>query len=105
MRNESSVKLFYDQYRGMFDLYIFRYFPGGRQYLRNEGKGVVTWVDIKEGKAVERDPLLSLDSYAAEKLATALAERGIKPKQASFTEGKLEATDAHLKDLRKLLKL
>lgn len=32
------------------------------------------------------------------------SNNGIKPKEASFTEGKLEATEKHLEDMREIVK-
>lgn len=54
----------------------------------------------------EHGPLLSLPKPFATKLFEKLQEeaksRGIKPKEQSFIEGKLEAAETHLQDMRKM---
>lgn len=60
------------------------------------------WIDKEQNQAVKFDETMLWDTDDLEELATLLANRGIKPKDASYTEGKLKATEAHLDDMRKL---
>lgn len=68
--------------------------------------------DFKEDKWIKKEPhavlpdncqlLLSPEAYAA--VARAIEEDKTLPKtQLSFTEGKLEATEKHLEDMRNLV--
>jgi len=50
------------------------------------------------------DPTLWLDDDTFQDLVNAV-HKDFKPSEGRFTEGKLEATERHLADLRKLLKL
>jgi hypothetical protein len=105
MNSDPSVRVYFDEAMRLWHMYVFRYFPGGKQLLTKD-KNIYTWTTINEGEAVTNDyALLSISPETARELITAFTERGIKPKQASYTEGKFEATESHLHDLRYLLKL
>lgn len=81
-----------------------RQFDGPRQFLTKGGELVVTKESAKDAVddaelhflAVEEDYILSL-------LIEALDKRGVKAPAQSYIEGKFEATQAHLEDLRKLI--
>lgn len=79
---------------------VIRYsgdYPGA-SYLTKDG-----W------KTKEKDTMLSIDETMLwndddlQQLVSEVAKQGIKPKEASFTEGKLEATEKHLQDMRTLV--
>ena len=55
-------------------------------------------------EAVGIEDVLVLNDDQLKALAIALGEKGFDPKK-EYTEGKLEATVDHLKDMRSLLKL
>ena len=59
---------------------------------------------LKEGERWDVPPTLELEPEQLQAFADALNEQGYKPQQG-FVEGKLEATESHLKDMRTLLKL
>lgn len=50
------------------------------------------------------EPTLLLEQEAFKALVDAI-HKDFKPSEGKYTEGKLEATETHLKDLRQLLKL
>lgn len=57
-----------------------------------------------EGAAIPQEPFMHLEQDMLQSLADALNDNGIKPQQG-FIEGKLQATENHLQDMRTLLKL
>lgn len=83
------------------DLYVF--------YRRYDGKTIILKQDGSEEIVDEYGsvsaPTMHLLPEMLQALADALRDEGIKPKEASKTEGLLEAQSKHLEDLRKLLKL
>lgn len=78
------------------DIYIFRQSSGGKTEMLG-GK-------IVEFGEANPEPTLSLTNEQLRKLAEAINKQGINP-QKEYVEGKLEATENHLQDMRKLLKL
>lgn len=90
--------------KGTVEIYQLRRTPNGTEAMRRDG----VYEMLQEGRYdIDRSKflLLSLDREMAEDLATELSHRSVKPKDSSFTEGKLQATESHLADMRKLLKL
>lgn len=81
------------------DVYIF--------YRRYDGKTII--FKDKEEVVVEMgaraEPSFHLTDEMLQAFANALSRVEIRPREASKTEGLLEAQSEHLKDLRKLLKL
>lgn len=85
---------------------FFREVPGGNELLTELDKIDPLREVIPRGAALPYDKAsLFLTEEMAQGLFEALQEYGLKPKGQSFVEGKLEATEAHLKDVRTLLKL
>lgn len=77
---------------------------GLTEYLKDGGSQLIT----HDGTKVIKDNEITfayLDDDQLRALQTAIAGRGIKPPEASYTEGKLEATEKHLEDTRTLLSL
>jgi hypothetical protein len=68
------------------------------QYLTKDG-----WVSRKPGEQLVFDETMLWDRDDLEALVTEASQLGIRPKEASFTEGKLQATQAHLEDMRSLV--
>ena len=64
------------------------------------GKG---WQTQKTGEQLVFDETMLWDYSDLQELVTELKKQGIKPKDASYTEGKLEATKEHLQDMRSLV--
>lgn len=52
---------------------------------------------------VQQEPSFRLSNDVVEVLFQKLSEQGFKPKESSFIEGKLQATESHLEDMRKLV--
>lgn len=53
--------------------------------------------------AVEDKPTLRLDDDMFMALVDAIHNNGYKPREGKYTEGKLEATEKHLDDMRKIV--
>ncbi len=81
------------------DVYIFLPLYNNETLFMSDGK-IIT---IKEGVLPPR-PTLSLNQEQMIAFANALSKEGINP-QKEYVEGKLDATEKHLQDMRKLLKL
>lgn len=98
-----QAKLVYYPGRLEVGLYLFRRRDIGiREFLTNGGDVVVTVSRDKPGN--EEDLLFaSLDEDQVKALQAAISEYGIKLPEASYTQGKLEATESHLTDMRKLV--
>lgn len=80
------------------DVYIYRYISNRKMELLKSSGTIVK----EAGEVVE--PTLSLEHEAFQALVDAI-HSDHKPSEGKFVEGKLEATENHLEDLRKLLKL
>lgn len=90
------------------DIWIFR---------RGNNNKVVVWLPHRDaaGQIIEEKEYdygmvdlpasLTLPSDLVPNLLAAIIENGVKPPEQQYTAGKLEAVQAHLGDLRQLLKL
>lgn len=60
---------------------------------------------VKEGERLDREKIrfAMLDDDQLQALLQAFDKFGVKRPDAGFVEGKLEATEAHLSDMRKLV--
>ena len=67
--------------------------------------GTMLVESFQPGTADTPAPTFTLDNFVLEKLVELLIDSGIRPKDVSVVEGKLEAQTKHLEDLRHLLKL
>ena len=76
------------------DIYIFT--------KRFDSKLEMLGGEIIDNGAVPPKPTISLTDQQMIALANALAKEGVNP-QKEFTVGKLEATEKHLQDMRKLV--
>lgn len=81
----------------------------GWRVLRFRGVGEHTqaltqkgWVDVKQGQQLEFDETMIWDREDLQELVEELHKHQIRPREASYTEGKLEATTKHLEDMRQL---
>jgi hypothetical protein len=63
------------------------------------------WVVETKPLGAHTEPAFYLTEEQAQRLIQQLSERGARPPNVSLAEGKLEATERHLQDLRILLKL
>lgn len=91
-------------YQTLTDIFIFRHGLDGQiDVLIPKG------TDSVEEKSLPSDavipPALTIHSHLAPLLMDALKRNGTKLPDESYTAGKLQATESHLKDLRQLLKL
>lgn len=73
---------------------------GSREYLLADGSTIT----IKEGMPLKEDPVFAtLDDDQLNALQIAITAHGIKPPEASYIQGKLEATERHLEDMRSIV--
>jgi len=98
MREEWTIKIVDVGYRFTRDVFIFRRTLGGTEFIQGDGAGLF----VAEGEAIPPKPAIQLDPEALQALADELARTGYKP-QKGFVEGKLNATEKHLEDMRKLV--
>lgn len=84
-------------------VYLIRVSPYGvRKYLVGKDKVI----SVEKGKATTEDLVFAyLDSDQLNALMSAFDAFGVKKPDAGFTEGKLEATEKHLEDMRTMLSL
>lgn len=83
------------------EIYIYRRGNAGKiEMLENNGK----IKEYKEGSDYTNKPFISLEPEQMQALSDELSRCGYKPEKG-YQVGKLEATEKHLEDLRKLLKL
>ena len=78
-------------------LFVYRRLPDGRTEVVHGDT-----VETPEVEATMK-PTLELMPDMAQAILVALSESGVKLPEASFTEGKLEATEKHLEDMRNLV--
>jgi hypothetical protein len=98
MENEYVIKIVDVGYKTSLDIFIFKpLITGNILVLRGDEEEIVPM-------GTKPKPTLSLTKIQLQALSDAINSIGISPKQG-FIEGKLEATEKHLEDTRKLLKL
>jgi hypothetical protein len=77
--------------------------------MKPDGEVIVTQKVYGHGAELDMKPTMILDEMATRELIAAFAElakdQGLEPDSESKAKGKLEATERHLADLQKLLKL
>lgn len=96
-----KVRIQQNPMRTQRDIYIFRRTFGGKiEVLQRDLETVKT---LSEEEARTNDYTLALPDYIFQALVDEIHQH--KPSEGKYTEGKLEATEGHLKDLRQLLKL
>ena len=98
MKDNWVIKIVDVGYRFTRDVFIFRRSLGGAEFIQNDG----TALFVADGSAEQPKPAIQLDPEALQALADELAHVGYKP-QKGFIEGKLNATEKHLEDMRKLV--
>ena len=94
-----TVKIVDKGFKFERDIYVYRKVFEGIEVLHGD-----TVTRYSNGQEIPDKPTLSFNPETLQALADELAHIGIKP-QKGFLEGKLEATESHLKDMRTLLKL
>lgn len=102
MGNEWIVKIVDSPGRFEKELWIFRKAIGGGTEVWYGGEDKIE--TFAYGAEIPK-PSMRLSPDMLYALQSALSGLGIRPDHESVAEGKLEATEAHLADLRHLLKL
>lgn len=101
MEYEWKVKIYENPQKMDFDFYIISNTPGDvRAYVSDAKNGIMKY--LKEGDAME-GPSFTLKESMMKALFYALQEKGMKPKEQSYVEWKLEAVENHLRDMRDLV--
>lgn len=100
MNTEWKVKIVQDYATLTERLYIFRRDGGKVQYVDFSKDTVIKTMDEGEGQING----LRLYPEMIQALTDAI-HKDFKPSEQKFTDGKLMATERHLEDLQKLLKL
>ena len=86
------------------DIFIFRRGSNNKTILYGiKDDSIVEEKEFDLGESVP--PTITIPTDLVPILLVAITKKGIKMPEESFTKGKLEATENHLGDLRKLLKL
>ena len=98
MKDNWTIKIVDVGYKFARDIYIFRRMLGGAEFIQDNQ----TALFVSEGSAEQPKPTISLDPEALQALADELAKVGYAP-QKGFIEGKLDATEKHLEDMRTLV--
>ena len=100
LQNKWNIKIRTSNFRPGYDVFIFREMPNGIiEVLRGD--------EIKayqEGEQIDNTPSMYFEPEMAQEMVDALNRIGVKPRKG-FMEGKLQATERHLEDLRVMLKL
>ena len=97
MIGQTFVKIIDKGYKLTREIYILRDTQNQKCELLRNGN----WVEI-DSYSTDEKPTLELLPEELQMLADELNKNGFKP-QKGFLEGKLEATDKHLEDMRKLV--
>lgn len=86
-------------YKSTREVYIYRRGINGQiEYL--QGDGIIKC--FSEGSAIDVKPVIELTPEMMQALSDELSSIGYKP-QKGFLEGKIQATENHLDDMRKLV--
>ncbi len=94
-----KVKIIDRGYTDLKDIFIWsKDFNGKIHILKSDGT-----IQIDD-QGIAQSPTLQLNHQQLEAFSNALNEQGISPRK-EYVEGKLEATEKHLSDMRTLLKI
>jgi len=85
-------------YKVTREVYIFRRWNGGTDVLQPDG----SIKSYKQGELMDVKPIIELEPEMLQELSNELSQLGYKPDKG-HTLGKLEATEKHLEDMRKLV--
>lgn len=80
------------------DLYIFRRVGGKTEIMQPDG----TIKTFNEGEVYDAVPFMEMDTDMLQQFSDELSKNGFKP-QKGFIEGKLDAVEKHLEDMRTLV--
>lgn len=85
------------------NLFIWRRTSEGVvEYMKSDGS--FSRHERKRGEYLgDIPPTMYLDHEVLQGIVDSLAKAGVKPTEASYVEGKLEATEKHLADMRSLV--
>lgn len=95
-RYDAQVEIRDDFSRRKVDIFIYWFVANKINMMKNDGSTEI--IEESAGSS----PTFSFDRGVLRPLCDALLKHGVRPKEASHTEGKLEATEKHLEDMRKI---
>lgn len=92
-----EAKVVYEPGRSTNAIYLTRHTASGREYMLAED----TIRTLRQGETTDQDLTFArLDDEQMRALLVAFDSHGVKRPEASYTQGKLEATEGHLEDMR-----
>ena len=101
--NDWEVSLEYMIDSFTYRLYIYRKLGGRKAEFITKGGAEIVTADLTSALTEDRHFAEFDDEGTLSLMAQALDKRDIKPPKQSYVEGKLEATENHLKDMRKIV--
>jgi len=87
------------------DIWIYRRGPDNKTILYRMDGQTDTATESTHEYGSHLPATLTIETDLLPLLMEALTKKGVKPPAHSFVEGKLDATERHLQDMRKMLKL
>ena len=103
MNREWQVRIEYRPGQSSTYIYVMRRLEVGRNEFLVKGGDESKTVDVTSAISDEVYFARFEDDEIGSLLVEALDKRGIKAPSQSFAEGKLQATEAHLSDLRQMI--
>jgi hypothetical protein len=95
-----KARIIDEAFLGGAKLVLFYEQDGRISVLQSDGKTIKTY---EPGVMIDDFTMVIPTHAGLEAILNALLERGVKPKEQSRVEGVLEATKAHLEDMRRLV--
>lgn len=103
MENNWKVKIIDKGFVEWLDIYVFRKVVG-TEFIDVVRNGNTIQRINHDHHVPQQEPSFRLDREQLQAFSEALNDMGINPRK-EYIEGKLEATENHLSDMQKLLKL
>lgn len=107
--NTNNIEIFIERRWNdvSIEIWVFEKRPDGTNFFNFDGNEMIgTLIPEATIPSIDLKPFLKLPRYFAESFFKAISEynssNGIKTKDESLIEGKLLATDLHLKDMREM---
>ncbi len=94
-----KIKIVEDGPWDLYKIYVHRRLPNGDVEVQYNDIGKT----FPRGSAIPIEPSFKLSREMLEEFADELSNMKFKPKEASYTQGKLESTEKHLEDMRNIV--
>jgi hypothetical protein len=100
-----SVHIEYQLQHWGYAITFYRHRDNGFTEILEFPSGPLTIHNIKDGEyRPDMKPTMLIDDRTCRELVSAMTEKGVRPREASKTEGLLESQTKHLEDMRNILK-